>query len=65
MYRTYSTVSNKQKNLISGFLKATDGKSRIRIQVMSRIRYPECGSKDPDPDSYQNVTDPEHYFKVD
>jgi hypothetical protein len=37
----------------TGFLKATHGKSRIRLPVY--------GSKDPS-DPYQNVTGPEHYF---
>jgi hypothetical protein len=34
-----------------------------RIQIMNRMRHPECGSKDPNPAPYKNVTDPEHYFK--
>jgi hypothetical protein len=49
------TIRNKHKNFVFvGFLKATDEKSRIRIQ----IHYSVYGSKDPDP--YQNFTDPEH-----
>jgi hypothetical protein len=39
-------------------LKATDEKSRIRIE----IRNPMYGSKDPD--LSQNVTDPEHCLQV-
>jgi hypothetical protein len=27
------------------------------------MRYPLEGSNDPDPDPYQNVTDPEHWYK--
>ncbi len=50
-------VSNKPKNLrkklIDGFLKTTDEKSRIWI------RTPVYESKDPD--SSQNVKDPEHW----
>jgi hypothetical protein len=38
-------------------LKATDEKSRIQISD------PVHGSKDPDP--YQNITDPKHWFYTD
>ncbi len=44
------------KNSFFGILKVTDdfGKDRIRI------RYSEVWFRGPDPDPYQNVTDPEH-----
>jgi hypothetical protein len=51
-------VRNKQKKLIFGILKDTAKKSRIRIRNL------EYGSKDPDPDPYQNVTDPEYWVPV-
>ncbi len=44
--------TNQKKLIFIGVLEATDEKSRIN-QVY--------GSKDPDPDPYQNVTDPEHF----
>ncbi len=51
------TDSNKQKTyFILAILKATDEKSRIRIQI--RIRNPVFGYNDPHPS--QNVRDPEH-----
>ncbi len=47
--------SNKEKkNFFVGILKVTDKKSRIRI-CQSDVQ-----SEDPDP--YQNVTDPEHWY---
>ncbi len=48
--------SNKQKNyennlFFVGILKVTDEKSRIRKEPLVSV---------PDPDPYQNTTDPEH-----
>jgi hypothetical protein len=49
------TVRNKQKSKVFvGILIATAKNRRIQI------RNPVYGSKNPDPDLYENVTDPDH-----
>ncbi len=54
--------SNKQKTgkffVVVGVLKVTDEKSRIRRRIGSVSQR----NKSVDPDPYQNVTDPEHWF---
>jgi hypothetical protein len=62
------TVTNNRKKLrkklfFLGKLKATAKKSRIRIRIRTPplwIRSPVYRSEDPNPDSFLNVTDPEH-----
>ncbi len=52
---TYSKYDNKQKKST-----ATASKSCIQSRIRVRIRNPLYEAKDPD--SYQNVNDPEHWF---
>ena len=46
-----------KSNIFCGRLKGHGRNSRIRIQ--------RHGSTDPNPDLYENVTEPEHWFKDD
>jgi hypothetical protein len=65
-------IADRGKNcfFFVGILKATDKKSRIRIcKSVVRILVSGSGSisqlyesAGPDPDPYQNVTDPQHWF---
>ncbi len=58
MYLQKVTMQTGKNLLFVGILKVTDKKSRIRI--LNQV----YGSKDPEPDTYKNVTDPEHWIKL-
>jgi hypothetical protein len=51
---------NAKKSFFVGILKVTDEKRRIQIRI--RIVSLRCGSENPHPDPYQNVTDPEQWL---
>jgi hypothetical protein len=57
---TVPSKSNKPKNFCGFFLKVTDENCRIRSRIRNGTVSQRYGSLDPDP--YQYVTDPQHWF---
>jgi hypothetical protein len=58
------TVINKQKKLGEKLVFVESGKLMKKEQDPGPDPYPVVRYRNPDPDSYQNVTEPQHWFNT-
>ena len=60
LFNGHKYIFNRKKSFLKVEIFSILGLIWSRIRI--RIRYPRNGSENPDPDPYQNKTDPEHWL---